>query len=264
MDDLYPTLKRRHTHEPVQPEPAARKKRIGFVGPAAGAGTTTLAFAAAEYLASSFKGSKAVTLLELDPRTAAAAGRPYDKIGIDRRFAGRDFTSFYRLVSEGKPLHNACNNDRGINWILRVPGEPCPGPASPALFRLLDNASGDIVICDIAAYAISDGETLLSLLADLTRVICVFDLLPSRLLASIPVAETCRTAAASGVPVTYVFNKLNPGVNLREATRFTGITDYIPFPAIPAETIYASEYACRSLASVPEIKSPLSQLLNPF
>ena len=263
MDGLYPSLNRRHTHEPVRPEPSAQKIRIGFLGPAAGVGTTTLAFAAAEYLASAYGKRKTVTLLELDPRQAAAAGRPYDKIGADRRFAGRDFISHYRLAAEGKPLHDVNNIHGGINWILRVPGEAGPGPASHALFRLLNNATGDVIICDIPAYAFtSAGDTLPALLADLNRIICVFDPLPSRLLASVPAAEACRAAAAAGVPLTFVFNKLNPGVNLREATRFTGVTDYIPFPAIPFETVYAAEYACRSLASVPEIKAALAQLLR--
>jgi hypothetical protein len=54
---------------------------------------------------------------------------------------------------------------------------------------------------------------------------------------------------------------MNPGVNMREAMRFTGVREYIPFPAAPAEAVYAAEYACRSLAAEPEIHSALMALL---
>lgn len=250
-------FKRRHTREPICPDtnsPAAGRLKIGFVGMSAGAGATTLAFAAAEYIAARLPG-RAVTLLELDMRASAPAGRPYDKVGIDRRFAGRDYISFFRLAAEGRPLGGAVNMDGGINWALRVPGEHGPAPCAATLHRLLNNVSGDIIICDISPH-----EHLSGMLADLSCIICIFDPLPSRLLASVPAAEACRAAAAAGIPATWVFNKLNAGVNLREATRFTGISNYIPIPAIPAETVYAAEYACRSLAA--ELTQSLATLFK--
>jgi len=246
---------------------------------AAGSGATTLSFAAAEYLTALKADRKAaaepgpgrsarcVTMLELDLRPETPAGKPYDKIGIDRRFAGRDFISLYRLAAEGKPLHGHKNLDGGISWILRVPGEPFPAQDPTVLHRLVNNVAGDVIICDISATGImNDGgaranrDALLALLADMSHIVCVIDPLPSRLLASVPATETCRAAAAAGVPVTYVFNKHNPGVNLREVTRFTGIKDYLPFPAVPAESVYGAEYACRSLA--PELAPALSDLFQ--
>jgi len=243
----------------------------------AGAGATTLSFAAAEYLAglSAKRGGgarpgprrsvRSITMLELDLRADAPAGKPYDKIGIDRRFAGRDFISFYRLAAEFKPLHSVRNIDGGVGWALRVPGDPVPTPDPTALHRLISNIAGDILICDISAQGILNGtkpymnrDALIALLADLDHIVLVFDPLPSRLLASVPAAEACRAAAAAGVPATYVINKLNSGVNLREALRFTGIKEYLPFPAIPAEAVYSAEYACRSLA--PELSSALAAL----
>lgn len=154
-------------------------------------------------------------------------------------------------------MHEVWNIDGGIHWALRRPGEPPPVPADQTLLRLLHNVEGDIIVCDIHAHT-----TMSPLLADLNRLICIFDPLPSRLLASVPAAELCRAAASAGVPVTYVFNKINPGVNLREATRFSGISDYVPFPAVPAEAVYSAEYACRSLASVPEINNALTELFD--
>ena len=290
-------LSRRHTREPLHytannsPKisglssaalfsPVSGRVKIGFVGMAAGVGVTTLCFAAAEYLAalSAVRSSRAkhiqqpgriVTMLELDLRREAPAGRPYDKIGIDRRFAGRDYTSLYRLAAGGNPLHCVMNIDGGIGWALRVPDESDPVYDTTALHRLLNNASGNIILCDISAHGIlhesasyAKRDALLDLLADLDHMICVFDPLPSRLLASAPVAETCRAAATAGVPVTNVFNKYNPGVNLREAIRFTGVKEYMSFPAVSAESVYGAEYACRSLASDPGFKTALTRLFN--
>jgi len=279
-------LLRRHTREPFELtnnaahslapaslfSPASGRVKIGFVGVAAGVGVTTLCFAAAEYLAAILAGMRSdrrPAMLELDLRKEAPSGRPYDKIGIDRRFAGRDFISHYRLAAESRPLNGARNPDGGVYWALRAPCDPAPLPDATILHRLLNNAAGDIVLCDIPAPGIMSAvepyksrDALMALLSDLDHMICVFDLLPSRLLASVPAAEVCRAAAAAGVPVTYVFNKLNDGVILREAVRFTGIKDYIPFPAVPAETVYSAEYACRSLASDPDIKASLARLFS--
>ena len=292
-DEIQESIERRHTREPLDAQsrkaghamystkelfsPAAGKIRLGFVGLSAGAGATTICFAASEYLAERVKERKArfkpgfnqtvleIAMLELDMRTEAPAGRPYDKIGIDRRFAGRDFVSFYRLAAEGKPLHGVRNIYGGINWALRVPGETGPVPDPAVIHRLISNTWGDIILCDISAPGILSGagqhkgrDALLAILVDLDHIICVFDPLPSRLLASVQAAEACRAASASGIPVTYLLNKLNAGVNLREVTRFTGIKDFLAFPAVPAEAVYTAEYACRSLA--PELSAPLSRL----
>jgi len=256
---------------------ASGRVKIAFAGVAAGVGSTTLCFAAAEYLASLNASCRAgakpgrryisrnVTLLELDLKPENPAGKSYDKIGIDRRFAGRDYISLYRLAAEGRPLHGLMNIDGGICWALRVPGEPLPTPDPTVLHRLVNNVTGDIILCDISATGIMDAsgplkgrEALAALLADFDHIVCVIDPLPSRLLASVPAAEVCRAVAAAGVPITYIFNKLNAGVNFREVTRFTGVKDFLPFPAIPAEAVYSAEYACRSLA--PELASSLSSL----
>ena len=232
----------------------------------AGAGVTTLAFSAAEYLAArSKKTGLTVTMLELDPKAEAPAGRAYDKVGIDRRFAGRDYTSFYKLASEGKPFNDILNPDGGINWALRLPGEAVPAPSAIALSRLLNNIRGDIVICDVPGYSFFDcilgRDALTALLADMDRIICIFDPLPSRLLASVRTAEACRSISPANTKIHWVFNKLNSGVDLREAVRFTGAKDYIPFPAIPASVLYKAEYACRSIAFFPEAETALALLL---
>jgi hypothetical protein len=242
------------------------REKIAFVGLCAGAGVTTLAFSAAEFLAArSKKAGLRITMLEIDPKEEAPAGRAYDKVGIDRRFAGRDFMSFYKTASEGKPLQNVLNIDEGVNWALRLPGENGPAPSAATLFRLLNNVSGDIILCDIPAYSFFNcalgRDSLTALLAEMDRIICIFDPLPSRLLASVRTAEACRSVSSAGVETIFVFNKYNSGVDIREATRFTGVRDFIPFPVIPADVLYKAEYACRSIAFYPEAETALTLFL---
>jgi len=248
------------------PKPEKRRY-IGFVGLAAGAGATTLAFSAAEYLAARMKKSPlTVTMLELDKRTDLPAGCAYDKVGIDRRFAGRQYVSIYKAALENKPLREVLNIDEGINWALRAPQDRGPAPAASALFRLLNNVSGDIIVCDIPAYAFlktgEDRELLLSLLADMDDIICVFDPLPSRLFASVRAAEICRSLPCADTDTIWLFNKYNPGADMREVVRFTGIKKYHLFPALPAEIVYRAEYACRSLASRPEAGAAFQKILG--
>ena len=244
-----------------------RRLRIGFAGLAAGAGATTLAFSATEYLAARLRNhGVSVTMLELDPGADAPAGRAYDKVGIDRRFAGRDYFSFYKAASEGRSVKSHVNIDGGINWVFRVPGEAVPAPTAAVLLRLFNNVPGDIVVCDIPAYKFLNDATgrdaLSLLLSDLDEIICIFDPLPSRLLASVPAAEACRAASHEGTKPVWVFNKFNPGADMREAASFAGVRNYSLFPAIPIETVYRAEYACRSLASDPEAASALGSLLK--
>ena len=209
-------------------------------------------------------------MLELNPTNGAHAGWSYDKVGIDRRFAGRNYIPIYRVAAEGKPLKDVVNIDSGINWALRVPGissslQQGLVSSTPILLRLLNNVHGNIIVCDISAYNFfhipSGRDTLTMLLADLDLIVCVFDPLPSRLLVSVPATEACRAAASAGSKIRWVFNKLNPGVEIREVIRFTGIKDFVPFPAVQIETVYRTEYACRSLATISEVQSALTTLL---
>ncbi|MDR3305270.1 MAG: hypothetical protein LBS85_04450 [Clostridiales Family XIII bacterium] len=241
------------------------KHKIGFVGATPGAGATTLALAAAEYLAAAKKArglspafkkeaGRLIAYVEADAGGHAAYGCPYDKIGADRHFAGRAFLSFYRLAAAGKPVSGVFNISGGINWALRVPGEQDIGLSAAGLIRLIDNITGSPVLCDITC---PDKD----ILADMNRIVCVVDPLPSRLLAGAKTIELVRAAEAGGVPVTWVLNKMNKGVNRREVLRFLPVKTPVLLPAVPAESLYAAEFACRSLASDPDFQKSLSEIL---
>jgi len=246
-------------------------RKIGVVGSCAGAGVTTVVFAFAEYLAAVRRqaarpvnkrgAEKPVGVLELRTDAGAPAGCPYDKLGADRHFAGRDYADFHRLAAEGVPCGNLFNISGGVNWALRPPavsGRPDdPLPVS-ALLRLADAAAGDPLLCDIASSAA--GETLSELLADMHRIVCVIDPLPSRLLASAERIGRIRAAEARGNPVVWVVNKMNAGVNRKELFRFLALKDPVFLPALPAETLYAAEYACRSAADEPAFASAFAEI----
>ena len=238
-------------------------RKIGVVGACAGAGVTTVVFAFAEYLAATQRkeAGMPVGVLELRENADAPAGCPYDKLGADRHFAGRDYIRFHRLAAEGSPCGGLFNISGGVNWALRPPaaaGEPGDALSVPALLRLADQAPGDPLICDIASSA--GGETLSELLAGMDRIICVVDPLPSRLLASAERIGRVRAAEARGNPVFWVVNKMNAGVNRRELFRFLALKDPVFLPALPAETLYAAEYACRSVATEPSFAAALAEI----
>jgi hypothetical protein len=249
-------------------------RKIGFVGLSAGAGATTLALAAAECLAAGNReaggraagagGGQAVPVVCLEiaegPDEGSSAGLPYDKIGIDRHFAGRDYLSFYRLAAEGKPLAGRFNLSGGVNWALRMPVDVRHEIGAAALLRLIDNIGGAPVRCDISS-ALSQAA-LADVLADMHRIVCVVDPLPSKLLAGGRVMEQVRSAEHAGIPVVYVLNKMNPGVNLREVKRFVSLNEPVEIPAVKPQAVYAAEYACRSLADDPGIRSGLARVLS--
>ncbi|MDR1798221.1 MAG: hypothetical protein LBR44_12455 [Clostridiales Family XIII bacterium] len=242
-------------------------RKVGFVGVCAGAGSTTLALAAAEWLAGAGAAERrmAVTALELSPASGARAGSPYDQLGCDRRFAGRGFASYYRLAKDGGPLPAQPQNLSGaVNWALRVPGEGGAHPGTAGLVRLLHTLPGDMVLCDVSAALLAEGrDTARDILSGLDRILCVVDPQPSRLLASVRIMEDVRAAEARGVPVSYIVNKMSAGVNLRELTRFLALKDPVFIPALPAETIHAAEYGCRTLATEPALAEAFTQLFQP-
>jgi hypothetical protein len=240
-------------------------RKIGFIGLSAGAGTTTLALAAAECFAAEHKAAAhkiaPVTYLEIaeGPDEGSPTGLPYDKIGIDRHFAGRDFLSFYRLAAEGKPISGKFNLSGGVNWALRMPVDVRYSIGAAALLRLIDNIPGTPVVCDIASSL--SREALVDVLADMHHLICVVDPLPSKLLAGGRIMEQVRSAEHAGIPVTYVLNKMNSGVNLREVKRFVSLSEPVEIQAVKPQTLYAAEYACRSLSDEPGIRSALAGIL---
>jgi hypothetical protein len=67
--------------------------KYAFVGLSARAGATTLSFAFADWLARSASHTGSVALVEISDDYPQSGGSDYDRVGVDVRFAGREYVS---------------------------------------------------------------------------------------------------------------------------------------------------------------------------
>ncbi|MDR1027797.1 MAG: hypothetical protein LBL63_00060 [Clostridiales Family XIII bacterium] len=264
--------------------------KYAFVGLSGGAGATTLAFAFAEYLAGlriaegdpagggtdarrrrggasgrRRRDALAAAVVEINDVNRPPCGFDYDRVGMDKHFAGREYVSFYRLLSQGRPVRGLSNFDGGVNWILRVPGESFDRFEIVEFIRLIDNAAGDAVICDVnGAFGLSlDREgarigELRKILDDMDRVCAVVDPLPSGMMADREKLELFKDYESSGGDIVYLLNKCNPGVNRREARAFLKVRGALEIPYFSPADVYAAEYNCCTVYALPEIARSLA------
>ena len=95
------------------------KVKIGVIGMSEGAGATLFTFSAARHIANMKRVMPAV--VEISDGDEGFSGWNYDAIGIDRRFADRDYRSYHKGIADGRGTKNISNMDEGINWALRAP-----------------------------------------------------------------------------------------------------------------------------------------------
>jgi hypothetical protein len=231
--------------------------RYAFVGLSSRAGATTLAFAFADWLARGGAGrdAESVTVVEISEDCQQACGSDYDRIGIDMRFAGREYVSPYVRVAAGGSVRGVRNMDGGINWLLRTPGEACGDLDIADYVRLSSGVSGDAVIVDVkggfgGAARIS---ALSKLISDCDRIFAIIDPLPSALMADVEKLELFKSLESGGADVMYVINKMNPGVDVREMRSFIRVRNAVEIPFLAPEGLYASEYNCCTVYSMPKL-----------
>jgi hypothetical protein len=88
------------------------KARLGIIGISDGAGVSLVTLSLA----------KAISDCGLMPAVIEIGKASfYDAIGIEKRFAGRNYFSFHKAIKDGEKIRNRHNLDEGINWILRSP-----------------------------------------------------------------------------------------------------------------------------------------------
>ena len=268
---------REKTEEPVFSVP--QRVKIGVVGAARGAGASFAAGAVAKVL--SLDKKRRVSLAEIllsaaaeKPRperenempgktrkekTASSSGRfighkplLYDSLGMDRRFAGRDFVRFYKLIKDGCDIRGLTNVDERINWVLPTPEDTDGGLLTETdALRLVNNIPGDIVVCDLPS------GTAGALASDADILICVIDPLPSRLLAAEEYIEEIKKLEAAGKRLIWLVNKYNSGINKRELAAFLRLRETAQFPLIPGEILCNAEYTCRLPCSIREVNELL-------
>jgi hypothetical protein len=270
---------------------AAGTLRYAFIGLSSGAGATTLCFAYAEYLAQIERAkhgqrhgqknldsahARTVTVLEVNDSDMCRGGWAFDRIGCDRRFAGREFDSCYAIAAAGRSIRGIRNLDSGINWLLRIPDEAPVIIDQQDYLRMIAGAPGDIVLCDISgtfgSRLFGDGplgrgaraDFFRRLLIDFDKVFVIIDPLPSAMMADTDSLELFKELEVSGTDVTYVINKMNAGVNKREQRAFLRLRKAIEIPYLAPVPVYTAEYNCCTVYAMPklsvQLKSPFEQM----
>jgi hypothetical protein len=200
-----------------------------------------------------------VAVVGIDDDELRAAGADYDRVGIDMRFAGRDYVSPYARLAAGGSVRGVSNIDGGVNWLLRAPGEPADGLGIADYVRLSSGAAGDIVVIDIGGRfgRARRKDELPKLLNDCDRIFAVIDPLPSALMADTERLELFKSLESGGADVLYVINKMNPGVDLKELRSFIRVRRVVELPFLAPEHLYAAEYNCCTAYSMPKLAPQL-------
>lgn len=239
------------------------KLKIGILGISTGAGASFMTMSLAKALSNMKRGM--VTVVELGGASI------YDSMGMDKRFAGRNFFCFYDAVEKGESIKGKSNMDEGINWVLRVPGEKNSEYNLAYKLRIINNAVGDFILCDFSGEPIfmegakkEDGENwkaLKLLLDDMDHLIIIVDPMPSKMMSGYKILQRLR-ANDIHLPVTYVINKNNAGVNKKEMTEFLRIRRFTSVPYVDPEGVYQAEYTCKSPYSVEDVQKKISEPLE--
>jgi hypothetical protein len=239
------------------------KTRVGVVGLSSGAGVSLLAFSLARYIANMKKRTPA--LLELSDGDEGVFGWNYDAVGIDRRFANREYVSIYRRVAEGRGAADIVNMDEGINLALRLPSEPDITLDPQQMTSLIGNAAGDAVICDFSARLGSrlscENERLSclkKLLLDMNLIMFVVDPAPSKLLGGHKRLSMIKELESASHNVLYVINKFGRGVNKRELYTYIKPRRKAVIGLIDPNELCEAEYGCKNPYQMPAVKQAVT------
>ena len=226
------------------------RTKIGVLGLSDEAGCGFLCASLARGLAE--QGGYHPAVLEL------GTGGLYDRLGLAKRFAGRSFFDFWNAIANDRSIRGHSNELNGVNWMVRIPGEPVNSMDLLRTIRWINHALGDVILCKLSGL---ERENLWKLLYEMDRVIVVVDPLPSSLLSGYQLLCDLRNA---GLPITYVVNKYNGGIDRKQVIQFLQVQKLNYMPLIPLEAIYRAEYTCQILYDLPEVKGllegPLEQL----
>lgn len=236
----------------IQRLQAFDKIKVGVVGIGAGAGASFLSQCLAKAAAESGILSCVIEL---------GNGSIYDGIGMDKRFEGLKYFEFFKALANEESIRNKKNISDGVNWITRSRGERNIEINSNFVLKLVNNAVGELVICDFSGTDKNCGRGLLEkeLLQDMDKVIVVVDPLPSKLLNGQTQLLEIREAFKYAV---YVINKNNTGVNRNEVLRFLKIHKPVFIPLIPLEWIYEAEYTCNIPYSMEKVKAEMRKQIK--
>ncbi|MDR1134654.1 MAG: hypothetical protein LBL49_00520 [Clostridiales Family XIII bacterium] len=243
------------------------RRKIGIWGMSSAAGVTLLTFSIARYIANLKQDVPAV--LELSDGDEGLTGWNYDAIGIDKRFIGREYFSFYRNTCDGAGIKNVVNMDEGINWALRMPAEFDCELDIQQMTSLINNIAGDVTICDFSSRlrlgeenADDRLECFRRLFRDMSLLIFVVDPAPSKLLGGGKRLSLVKELEHAGIKVLYVVNMFQRGVNRKELLNFLKPARKATIGYIPADAIYEAEYNCKNPFQMPAVKEAVTPAIE--
>ncbi|MBR0598931.1 hypothetical protein [Sinanaerobacter chloroacetimidivorans] len=232
---------RRETATPLD------KIKVGIVGISHGAGVSFLTACLAKYLANTREFHPAVVEL--------GNGCIFDSAGMDKRFAGREYFYFFKALREGRSIRGKRNMEEGINWVLKSPAEMDITLDTDQKLRLINQASGNLILCDCSQYEKGNQR----LLSHMDQIIAVIDPLPSRMLEGYHRLCELKSVESRCQNVIYIINKYNRGINRREMMDFLRLRRPIFLPMVAAENIYTAEYICKIPYSIQEVRNQLHE-----
>lgn len=245
----------RKTFDPEDQSFRSERLKIGVLGISPGAGASFVATSVACILAARRK--RPVAFVELGP---AGAGDEllFEAAGMGQRFSGRAFVPFHRLVRARRYIHGMRNLDAGINWALR-PSEDRRDPVNLTELeatRLAGNIQGDWIVCDLGA------RPEPGFLSEMDHIIAVVDPLPSRILASAAYFRQVRSLQTAGLPVTWIINRHNAGVDDRLLRKTLRLGEAVRIPMVDPAWFYMAQYRCRLPLEQPEIRRALHHIIE--
>lgn len=232
--------------------------KIGIIGISADSGVSFLTTALAAYFAEQKKITPVV--LEL------GKGSLYHSLGMERHFSGRSFKSVFEAERDQENVKNIWNLYKGINWALQTPLDLQKNYGFLEKFRLIHNIAGDLLFCDFSGCQVGrmeqdkiENEVLQcdstwQLLREMNKILLVVDPLPSKLLVG---GEQLARYRLSRLPITFVVNKDNKGVQHKELNNYLQIKDAVWIPYLEPQLLYEAEYSCIEPYGIEKIKKAL-------
>jgi hypothetical protein len=208
--------------------------KIGIIGVTEDAGVSFVAVSLA----------KAVAEYGLVPAVVELGkGILYESIGIERRFSGRGFFSYFKALHDEEKIRGKVNFDEGINWVLRTPLDAQITLSPHKMLRLISNIAGEVIICDLSGIKLQDNakDTMMELIKEMDALIAVIDPMPSRMIQGYPHLHVIRRLTGK---VVYVINKYNKGINNRDMNGFLKVRNPVIIPFVSPELLYEAEYNC--------------------
>ena len=209
------------------------KKKIYIIGGCRGCGATFVAAGLAFAMGRRPEGEKkGIAYLEGVSHDDGPGGSghslPYYELSLDRHISAGRFSDMFAVKREGKDPSNRLNLYGNVNWAVRTDMSPAGVFLSP------EDVAGRFVLWD------SPGASGAAYEPDL--VIFVFDVLPSRVVASVTQKEICRKLF--GNRMLWVMNRVMDKPyekTARQAERYLGIRADYCIENEPFENILSSE-----------------------